>query len=118
MAKLSKRQKAINELIGGKKEYELKEAVSVLKNGPKTKFDQTVECVLNLGIDPKQSDQIVRGSLSLPHGIGKQKKVIAFCEEVEVEQAKKAGAVEAGCDELIGKISGGWLKSASITPTI
>jgi large subunit ribosomal protein L1 len=52
---------------------------------------------------------MVRGSLSLPHGIGKQKRVIAFCEEVEAEQAKKAGAVEAGCDELIDKITGGWL---------
>jgi len=72
------------------------------------KFDQTIECVLQLGIDPKQADQIVRGAISLPHGVGKQKKVIAFCEDSGVEAAQKAGAIEAGCDELIKKISDGW----------
>ena len=69
-----------------------------------TKFDQTVQCVFWLGIDPKQSDQIIRGAISLPHGIGKQKKVIAFCEEADAEAAKQAGAIEAGCDELIAKV--------------
>lgn len=108
MGHRSKRYKKESEQVN-KESVNLKEAVEKTKSFNSAKFDQTVECVLNLGIDPKQSDQIVRGSLSLPHGIGKQKKVIAFCEEVEVEQAKKAGAVEAGCDELIGKISGGWL---------
>ncbi len=87
----------------------LPEAVEKVKSFNTAKFDQSVECVLNLGIDPKQSDQMVRGSLSLPHGIGKQKKVIAFCEDSEVEAAKKAGAVEAGCDELVEKIMGGWM---------
>jgi len=61
-----------------------------------------------LGIDPKQADQLVRGSVSLPNGIGKQKKVIAFCDEADVEAAKKAGAVEAGCDDLVKKVSEGW----------
>ena len=75
----------------------------------KANFDQTVECVMHLGIDPKQADQLVRGSISLPHGIGKQKKVIAFCEDSEVEAAKEAGAIEAGCDELIKKVTDGWL---------
>jgi large subunit ribosomal protein L1 len=73
------------------------------------KFDQSIECVLHLGIDPKQADQLVRGSISLPHGIGKQKKVIAFCEDSDVEAAQSAGAVEAGCDELVKKISDGWM---------
>ncbi|HIJ54242.1 MAG TPA: 50S ribosomal protein L1, partial [Planctomycetes bacterium] len=73
------------------------------------KFDQSIECVLHLGIDPKQADQMVRGSISLPYGIGKQKKVIAFCEDADVEAAQKAGAIEVGCDELIKKISDGWL---------
>jgi len=62
-----------------------------------------------LGIDPKQADQLVRGSISLPHGIGKQKKVVAFCEDCDVESALEAGAVEAGCDELIKKVSEGWM---------
>ena len=87
----------------------LAEAVEKIKSFKTVKFDQSVECVLNLGIDPKQADQLVRGSISLPHGIGKQKKVIAFCEDSDVEAAKSAGAVEAGCDELIKKVSDGWL---------
>jgi len=86
----------------------LKEGVEKVKSFDSVKFDQSIECVLNLGIDPKQADQLVRGSISLPHGIGKQKKVVAFCQDADVEAAKKAGAVEAGCDELIKKISDGW----------
>jgi large subunit ribosomal protein L1 len=86
----------------------LDQAVDKIKSFSSVKFDQTVECVLQLGIDPKQADQLVRGSLSLPHGVGKQKRVIAFCEEAEVEGAKTAGAVEAGADELVKKISDGW----------
>lgn len=86
----------------------LADAVETIKSF-KANFDQSVECVLHLGIDTKQADQMVRGSISLPHGIGKQKKVIAFCEDSDVESAKGAGAVEAGCDELIKKIEGGWL---------
>jgi large subunit ribosomal protein L1 len=84
------------------------DAVAKIKSFSSTKFDQTVQCTIWLGIDPKQSDQIIRGAISLPHGIGKQKKVIAFCEEGDAEAAKKAGAIEAGCDELIAKVQGGW----------
>jgi large subunit ribosomal protein L1 len=87
----------------------LAEAVEKLKSFSSTKFDQSVECVLHLGIDPKQADQLVRGSLSLPHGIGKQKKVIAFCDDTEAEAAVKAGAIEAGSDELVKKITDGWM---------
>ncbi len=86
----------------------LSEAVERIKSFKSVKFDQSIECVLHLGIDPKQSDQIIRGSMSLPHGVGKQKKVIAFCEDSTVEAAQKAGAIEAGCDELIKKITDGW----------
>jgi len=63
---------------------------------------------LNLGIDPKQADQMIRGSLSLPHGIGKKKKVIAFCDDTEAEAAKEAGAIEAGGDDLVKKVTDGW----------
>ncbi|OHB80524.1 MAG: 50S ribosomal protein L1 [Planctomycetes bacterium RBG_16_55_9] len=86
----------------------LAEAVEKIKSFKAVKFDQSIECVLHLGIDPKQADQLVRGSISLPHGIGKQKKVIAFCEDSEVEAARKAGAIEAGCDTLIKKVTDGW----------
>lgn len=87
----------------------LAEAVATVKDvASGTKFDQSVECVVNLGIDPRQADQIVRGSLSLPHGIGKAKRVIAFCQGDAVQQALDAGAVEAGLDELVTKVQGGW----------
>jgi len=92
----------------GKTPVSLADAVAKIKTFNTTKFDQTVVCAFWLGVDPKQSDQIVRGAISLPHGIGKQKKVIAFCDDSEVESAKQAGAIEAGCDELIAKIQGGW----------
>ncbi len=85
------------------------EAVGKLRQFAETKFDQTVELVCHLGIDPKQADQAVRGSLSLPHGIGATKKVIAFCEGDDVDKAKAAGAIEAGSDELIKKIQDGWV---------
>jgi len=87
----------------------LSDAVGKIKSFKSTKFDQTIECVVHLGIDPKQADQLVRGSLSLPNGIGKQKKVIAFCEDSDADAARNAGAVEAGCDELIKKVSDGWM---------
>lgn len=87
----------------------LTEAVEKVKSFNAVKFDQSIECVFHLGIDPKQADQLVRGSISLPHGIGKQKRVIAFCEETDIEAAKKAGAIEAGCDELVKKVSDGWM---------
>jgi large subunit ribosomal protein L1 len=86
----------------------LPQAVEKIQSFKSVKFDQSVECVLHLGIDPKQADQLVRGSVSLPNGIGKQKKVVAFCEDVDAEAARQAGAVEAGCDELIKKVSDGW----------
>ena len=85
------------------------EAATVLKGLPGAKFDATVELVMHLGIDPKQSDQALRGSLSLPHGIGATRIVIAFCDESEVEAAMAAGATEAGCEELIKKVAGGWM---------
>jgi large subunit ribosomal protein L1 len=86
----------------------LAEAVAKVKTFNSTKFDQTVQLIFWLGIDPKQSDQIIRGALSLPHGIGQQKKVIAFCEGADAEAAKAAGAIEVGVDELITKVTGGW----------
>ena len=86
----------------------LAEAVKVLKGFKATKFDQSVEIVMHLGIDPRQADQLIRGSISLPNGIGKSKKVIAFCEDSEIAAVMAAGAVEAGNDDLIEKVAGGW----------
>jgi len=104
----SKRYKTESEQVS-KDALSLDAAIDKVKSFSAVKFDQTVEFVLQLGIDPKQADQLVRGSLSLPHGVGKQKRVIAFCADEDVDAAKKAGAVEAGTDELIKKITDGWL---------
>lgn len=102
-----KRYKKEAKLVSGES-IPLAEAVEKIKSFKGVKFDQTVECVLQLGIDPKQSEQMVRGSLSLPYGVGKHKRVIAFCEGTDADAAKKAGAIEVGVEELIKKISDGW----------
>ena len=104
----SKRYKSESEKIT-KDVLSLGDALKKIKSFGSTKFDQSVECVMHLGIDPKQADQMIRGAISLPHGIGKARKVIAFCEDADVEAAKGAGAIEAGCDELVEKIQGGWM---------
>ena len=83
-------------------------AVEILKKFPPTKFDQTVEIHMRLGIDPKQADQIVRGALVLPHGIGKSKRVVVFAKGNLADDAKAAGAEEVGADELAKKIKEGW----------
>lgn len=108
MGSKSKRYKKEAEQVG-KESVGLAQAVEKVKSFNSAKFDQTVECVLHLGIDPKQADQAIRGSISLPHGIGKQKKVIAFCDDSEVEAAKSAGAIAAGVDDLVKKVSDGWM---------
>jgi large subunit ribosomal protein L1 len=105
----SKRYVESNKTVEKSKEYELKEAVSVLKTFNKAKFDETVDIVMKLGVDPKHSDQIVRGSFSLPKGIGKEVRVVVFTSGDKIELAQKAGAVEAGGDDLLKKVEGGWL---------
>jgi large subunit ribosomal protein L1 len=82
----------------------VEQAVEQVKKFPPTKFDQSVEVIFSLGIDPKQADQIVRGSVSLPHGIGKAKRVVAFVPDHLVQTAKDAGAVEAGGQELVTRV--------------
>lgn len=87
----------------------LQQAMEKVKSFSKTKFDQTVELVMHLGIDPRQADQLVRGSVSLPHGIGATKRVIAFCQDDKIESCKAAGATEAGGADLVKKIEDGWM---------
>jgi large subunit ribosomal protein L1 len=81
-----------------------------LKNQPPLKFDQTVGLSFKLGVDPKQTDLVVRGTITLPHGTGKTKRVIVFCRGEEYKQAKEAGADFVGADDLIAKINSGWLE--------
>jgi large subunit ribosomal protein L1 len=87
----------------------LDQALEILKTFPPTKFDQTVELVVWLGVDPEQADQQIRGAISLPRGIGKSYKVIAFVPSDLAEVAKKAGATEAGEDELVKRVQDGWM---------
>jgi large subunit ribosomal protein L1 len=107
---MRKRSKRYMKLAEGLKEeaMPLSEAVKKVKAFT-AKFDQTINCVMHLGIDTKQADQLVRGSLSLPNGIGKSKRVIAFCDESDAAAAKEAGAIEAGADDLVKKVEGGWM---------
>jgi len=109
MTKISKRFNKGLEEIDLKNSYELDEAIKILKQFPGCKFDETVELVSSLNIDPKKSDQIVRGSVVLPHGTGKDLKIIAFCKDEKIDKAKEAGAMEAGNIGLIKKIEQGWL---------
>ncbi|MEQ8769432.1 MAG: 50S ribosomal protein L1 [Phycisphaerales bacterium] len=107
MAKLSKRARA-NAEKAPSEPMDPMAAFQTLKAFKAPKFDQSVEVVMHLGIDTKHADQQIRGSVSLPKGIGKAKKVIAFCQPDVVKAAKEAGAVEAGGEDLVQKIEGGW----------
>ena len=108
MPKLSKRMKALHAKVSPDAVAPLAEAVGLLKTFNTTKFDQTVEIVMRLGIDPKQADQLVRGSIVLPHGIGKTLRVIVFAKGDKIDDAKGAGADEVGGPELAERIKGGW----------
>ena len=88
----------------------LKEAVALIKEFDTTKFDQTVEIAMRLGVDDKQADQIVRGSIVLPHGIGKEKRVVVFARGTAADEATEAGADLVGAEDLAEKIKGGWLE--------
>lgn len=108
MVKQSKRMKALHEKAPGETALPLAEAVALLKTFNNTKFDQSVEVAMRLGVDPKQADQIVRSSIVLPHGIGRTLKVIVFAKGDKVDEATEAGADEVGGPELAEKIKGGW----------
>ncbi len=87
----------------------LAQAIALVRTFKNDKWDPAVNLTFFLGIDPKQAEQALRGAVSLPNGIGASKKVIAFCDGEDIEKAKAAGAIEAGSDELIKKVNGGWL---------
>jgi large subunit ribosomal protein L1 len=108
MRKPSKRYQAAAKKVDPNKRYTVAEAVTILKSFDKAKFDESVEVVMKLGIDPKQSDQVVRGAVALPKGIGKQVRVIAFASGQKAEDAKAAGADAVGSDDLVQKVTGGW----------
>ena len=108
MSKRSKRYLESRNVVDFEKKYELKEAVKILKSFKQAKFDESVEVAMKLGIDAKQSDQLIRGSISLPKGIGKSLKVIVFAVGEKAAIAKKSGADEVGAEDLVKKVEGGW----------
>ena len=109
MPKLSKRRRAINEQIEAGKVYSADEALNLLKVLPAVKFNQTVDVAINLGIDPRTSDQIVRDATTLPNGSGKDVRVCVFAQGDAAEAAKAAGAELVGMDELAAEIKGGMM---------
>ncbi len=110
MPKLTRRQQASKEIAEkGKVAQSVEDAVKLLKTYPAAKFDQTVEVAIHLSIDPRQADQQLRGSVSMPKGVGKSAKVVCFCASDKEDAAKAAGAIEAGAEELVKKIEGGWI---------
>jgi len=118
VGKPSKRFKKCMEAVEKDKAYALEQAVSILKKLEHPKFDETVEIACSLNVDPKQTEQTVRGTTVLPHGIGKTVKVCVFCKGEDINRAKEAGADFAGGAEFIEKIKKGWLKfdKAASTP--
>lgn len=109
MAKLAKRNKAIAEKIDRTKSYPFEEAVSILSSLPKLKFNETFEVSVNLGVDPRKSDQVVRGSVVLPNGNGKAVRVAVFTQGNNADAAKAAGADIVGMDDLAAKVKAGEL---------
>jgi large subunit ribosomal protein L1 len=108
MARLTKNRKLVLEKIDPAKTYELSEAAALLKDITTQKFDASVDIDVRLGIDPRKSNQMVRGVVSLPHGTGKQVRVLVLCTPEKEAEAKEAGADHVGLDEYIDKIKGGW----------
>ena len=114
---MSKRFRKIEELYDKEKTYSLGEAIAILQKCPPVKFDQTVEVALKIGVDPKKSDQVVRGTVSLPNGTGKTLRVLVFARGEKVEEAKRTGADFVGNDDLIAKVLEGWTDYDAVIAT-
>lgn len=110
MAKQGKRFKALKEKIDSTVRYPLDEAMKLVLETATAKFDESIDVAVRLGVDPKQSDQQVRGAVALPHGLGKQVRVLVFAKGPKETEAKEAGADYVGADDLVVKISEGWLE--------
>jgi large subunit ribosomal protein L1 len=108
MAKINKKRKVANTKVDAVKAYALADATKLLKEINCTKFDSSVDIHMRLGVDPRKADQAIRGTVTLPHGTGKTKKVLVLCTPDKEADAKAAGADYVGLDEFITKIDGGW----------
>jgi len=117
---MGKKMDAASKKVEEGKDYSLEEAVRLVKEASYTKFDETVDLAFNLGIDPKKSDQMVRGTVALPHGVGKKVRVLVFAKGEKEKEALDAGADHAGAEDLVEKIQKGWMDfdRAVATPDI
>jgi large subunit ribosomal protein L1 len=109
MAKAGKRIKAAREKIERKTQYTVDDAVKIVKSNATAKFDETIEVSMNLGVDPRHADQMVRGVVSLPNGTGRTVRVAVFAKDAKAEEATKAGADIVGAEDLMEKIQGGFM---------
>jgi len=110
MKKRGKRYAATKTMVEPGKKYELTEAISLIKDMPKAKFDETVDMAVKLGVNPRKADQMVRGTVVLPNGTGKKARILVFAKGEKEKEAQEAGADYVGGDELVEKIKGGWLE--------
>ncbi|GAB3449147.1 50S ribosomal protein L1 [Phycicoccus ginsengisoli] len=115
--KRSKAYRAAAETIDAAKSYAPLEAVRLAKGAAKAKYDETVEVAMRLGVDPRKADQMVRGTVNLPHGTGKTARVLVFANGDKAEAAREAGADYVGSDDMIEKVSGGWLDFDAVVAT-
>ena len=109
MAKHGKKYTAVKKKVQVEKLYSIEDALQFIKNNPTAKFDETVEVALRMGVDPTKSDQAIRSTVALPNGSGKDVRVIVFATGSAAEAARAAGAVEAGFEDLLAKVTGGWM---------
>ncbi|MBS1114540.1 MAG: rplA [Nitrospirae bacterium] len=114
---MGKKMEAANEKIEKGKEYLLEEAISKVKELSHTKFDETVDLAFNLGVDPRKSDQMVRGTVVLPHGTGKTLRVLVFAKGEKEKEARDAGADFVGAEDMVEKITKGWLDFDKVVAT-
>ena len=120
MPTLTKREKAAGTVYDREKAHGVEEAIGILEKLPRAKFDETVDLSLRLGVDPKHADQMVRGAVVLPHGIGKTVRVVVFAKGEKDREAREAGADVVGAEDLVERVQGGWLEfdSAIATPDL
>src|SRR5437870_13397700 len=117
MKKHGKKYRAATEKIEDGRKYSLDEAVKKLKEIAFAKFDESVELTIWLGVDPRKADQLVRGTLVLPHGLGKLKRVVVIAQGEKIKEAEEAGADLVGGEDLVNKIKGGWLDFDAVVAT-
>ena len=117
MPVMTKRQKAASGLYDAEKSYAVEDALGLVKKFPGAKFDETVDMSLRLGVDPKHADQMVRGAIVLPHGIGKAVRVAVFAKGEKDREAREAGADVVGAEDLVERIQGGWMEFDSTIAT-